>query len=163
MWVCDFILKYIFQFFFTLPLFMSRCHLLTLLYNICHTEHSQLSLPARYLSISFQNSILFFWYSFLPISFVLFYFRSFHLYPPVTNPVSTREAASNAMSEVSRALLVPFKEPVNKNELCALFNINKLHVNQFLIWIMSSSAVPAKKNLRAWRVPNHAHDQSLRT
>lgn len=59
-------------------------------------------------------------------------------------PVSTREAASKANSEVNRALSVHFMEGIEMAYFRAHFHIGRLHVRQFLRWNMSSSSILKK-------------------
>lgn len=49
------------------------------------------------------------------------------------------------MSEVDRAVLVPFVQSIKMTNFFAHFNISSLHVKRFQKWSMSSNIVLAKK------------------
>lgn len=116
----------------TLPLFMFCSDSLYLRYNIWHSAHFQSSLSVRHFSISFSNPIFVFPYPFFSFPILLSFFRISNLYRTIMNPVSTKEVASEVVSDVSRALLVHFVEAIEPTDFRAHFNISELQSKQFL-------------------------------
>lgn len=55
-----------------------------------------------------------------------------------------RELASKKVPDDNRAMVAHIAEVI-KNDLCALFNIIRLQVKQFMKRIMSSNKIPAEK------------------
>lgn len=106
--------------------------------------HSQSSLSERYISSLNPNSFVFFSILLILFIFTSLFFHPFHTFAPSREPLSTVELESNVKSGANRELLVRLEEAIETNAFRAVFTISRLHMRQFLKWIIFSKMVPAK-------------------